>query len=166
MCLATFIISLSTIAFSDQQSEIQRNPRALDRQGCDVSGLLLLIVEDHLRRRFAPLDLRAHLLKARSKSFYLLLLERNLRCEFILLLRDGRFLLLQPAVLLLDLAVLFQELVEQHRVHCFVAYSVYLAICIAHHQVGVHLLYLLRDQAELRDAIGIDLFFIMEGDWL
>jgi hypothetical protein len=99
--------------------------------------LLLLIVEDHLRRRFAHLDLRAHLLKARSKSFNLLLLERNLRCEFIPLLRDGRFLLLQPAVLLLDLAVLFQELVEQHRVHRFVAHGIDLPFAIAHHEIGV-----------------------------
>ena len=46
--------------------------------GC---ALLLLIVNDHLRRRFTRLDLRADLLQARSK-----------RLNLLLLLRDSRFL--------------------------------------------------------------------------
>ena len=50
----------------------------------------LLIVEDHLRCRFAHLDLRAHLLQARSKRFNLLLLVRGNRLEVLLLLRDRR----------------------------------------------------------------------------
>jgi hypothetical protein len=40
----------------------------------DGCALLLLIVEDHFRGRAAHLDLRTHLLQARSESFNLLLL--------------------------------------------------------------------------------------------
>src|SRR5437773_7167408 len=82
-----------------------------------VGRAALLIVEDHLRRRAAHLDLRAHPLQARSKRFNLLLLVRVSRLEVLLQLRDGRFLFLHCAVL-------FEKLVEQHRIHSFVAHSV------------------------------------------
>ncbi len=49
-------------------------------------AMLLLIVADHLRRRAAHLDLRAHLLQARCKRFNLLLLPHGSRLEVLLLL--------------------------------------------------------------------------------
>src|SRR5260370_3158379 len=59
----------------------------------------------------------------------------------------------------------FEELDEQHRVHCFVAYGVNFTLLIASHQIGVHLFYLLGHQAELRDALGIKLVLVAEGHW-
>ena len=42
-----------------------------------VGRVALLMIVDHLRRKAAHLDLRAHLLQARSKRFNLLLLPRE-----------------------------------------------------------------------------------------
>ena len=86
-----------------------------------------MIVEDYLRRSFARLDLRAHLLQAGSKRFNLLLLLRDSRFLF----GSGRFYLGDPRVLLLHFAMFLEELVEQHRVHRLVADSQNLAIFIA-----------------------------------
>jgi hypothetical protein len=74
-----------------------------------------------LRRRAVHLDLRAHLLQARSKRFNLLLLMRGSRLEVLPLLRElglkVRLLLRHSRSQFLHCAVLFEELVEQHRVH-------------------------------------------------
>ena len=59
--------------------------------------------------------------------------------------------------------VLFDELVEQHRVHCVVAHGVNPSIDVPGHQVRVHLLHVLRDQAKLRRAFGVDLVLVMES---
>ena len=68
--------------------------------------------------------------------------------------------------LLFNSAVLFQKLVEQHRVHCFVAHRVNFAILVANYQIRVHFFYFLSYQAELRDAIWIKLFLVAEGTGL
>ena len=60
--------------------------------------------------------------------------------------------------------MLFQELVEQHRVHRFVAHGLGFSFFIAHDQVGIHFFNLLGNQAKLRDPLGIELFFVTEGD--
>ena len=60
--------------------------------------------------------------------------------------------------------MLFEELVEQHRVHRFVAHGVRLALLVASHQIGVHLFHLLGHEAELRDAVGVKLVLVAEGD--
>jgi hypothetical protein len=65
-----------------------------------------MIIHDRLRRTAAHLDLRAYLLQTRSK-----------RLNLLLLARDRRFLFLV-------LVVFFEELAEQHRVHRFVAHRV------------------------------------------
>jgi hypothetical protein len=49
----------------------------------------------------------------------------------------------------------FEKLIEQHRVHSFVANGVNLSVLVAHHQVGVHLGYFLGDQTKLRRAACI-----------
>ena len=41
--------------------------------------------------------------------------------------------------------MLFQKLIEQHRVDRVVAHSVDLAILVAHHEIGVHLCHFLSD---------------------
>ena len=51
----------------------------------------------------------------------------------------------------------FEELVEQHRVHRVVAHCVDFAVLIAHHQIGVYLVYFFGDQAKLRRA-GLSLY--------
>ena len=55
---------------------------------------------------------------------------------------------------LLDFAVLFEELVEQHRVHLVVAHAVGFSLFVAHHQARIHLFYLFGDEPELRYPAG------------
>src|SRR6266700_8317714 len=62
--------------------------------------------------------------------------------------------------------VLFEELVEQHRVHGLVAHGIDFSLGIASHQIGVDLFYLFGHEPELRDAFGIKLFLVAEGDRL
>ena len=50
--------------------------------------------------------------------------------------------------------VLFQKLVEQHRVHRFVAHAVKLSFLIAHHQIRIYLFHLFGDETELRVPVG------------
>ena len=49
-----------------------------------------MIIHNHLRRRAAHLDLRAHPLQTRSKRSNLLLLVRGSRLEVFLLMRHRR----------------------------------------------------------------------------
>src|SRR6266508_3207808 len=58
----------------------------------------------------------------------------------------------------------FEELIEQHRVHCVVAHGVDLAVLFAHHQVGVHRIHFLSDQTKLRRVFGVAL--VVEHHWL
>src|SRR6266540_1545401 len=58
----------------------------------------------------------------------------------------------------------FEELIEQHRVHCVVAHGVDLAVLFAHHQVGVHRSHFLSDQTKLRRVFGVAL--VVEHHWL
>jgi hypothetical protein len=60
----------------------------------------------------------------------------------------------------------FQELVEQHRVHGFVPKGVHLALCVAHHEIGIDLFHVLSHEPELRSALGIDFFLVTERERL
>ena len=60
--------------------------------------------------------------------------------------------------------MLFEELVEQHRVHRVVAHGVDLSLVVTSYQIGVHLCYLLGDESELRRPIRVKFFLIMKGD--
>ena len=75
----------------------------------------LLIVNDYVRRspRRARFDLRANLLDLGG----LLLELRGQSFHSFLQLRDSPLLFQRFAALFLHCAVLFEELVEQHRVH-------------------------------------------------
>jgi hypothetical protein len=79
-------------------------------------------------------------------------------------LGDRCFLFLDLALLFLDCSVLFEELVEQHRIHGVVAHGVDLALGVAHHQVRVHLGYLFGNQTELRRACCVAL--VVKRHWL
>ena len=70
----------------------------------------------------------------------------------------------QLPTLLLDFAMLFEELIEQHRIDCLVAYRVNFAFGIPSHEVGIHSCHVLSHKAKLRHAIGIKLFFVAERD--
>src|SRR5439155_1508058 len=59
--------------------------------------------------------------------------------------------------------MLFEELVEQHRVHRLVAHGISFALVITGHQIGVHLFHFLSHKAELRDAFRIHVRFVLEG---
>jgi hypothetical protein len=76
----------------------------------------------------------AHFLYSRSESFNLLLLlcsGRLLSRNLLLLLRDGRLEVGDCVLLFCDVTVLFQELIQQHRVHRFVTHGVDFSIGIA-----------------------------------
>ena len=60
--------------------------------------------------------------------------------------------------------MLFEKLVEQHRVHCVVANGLQFPIAIASYQIGIYFFYLLSNQAKLRDPLRIELFFVTKGD--
>src|SRR6266498_1158788 len=133
----------------------------------------LVIIKDHSRCSFAQFKLVAHLLDLRGLLFEtcreglnLLLLLRNRRLQ----LADCRILFLPVAVLLCDLATLFlplfvrfEELVEQHRVHRFIADGIRYAFPIKGDQVRIHLRHLLSHEAKLWDLIRIKLLLVAEG---
>ncbi len=104
-----------------------------------VARSALLIVQNGLRWGPAHFKLCIHFLQARSKRFNLFLLA----CD--------------SCALFLVLSVLFQKLIQQHRVHCVVPHGIDFAVLIAHHQVGVHLGYFLGNQTELRRAFAVAL---------
>src|SRR5437879_3029402 len=106
----------------------------------DPSSTALLPIEDDLRARFVRLKLGTHLLQPESQRFNLLLQ-------------------------LLHLAVLFEELIEQHCVHCFVAHRVWFSVSVAGHQGRIYLFYVLRHEAELRDAVGVKVMLVVKRDW-
>ena len=62
--------------------------------------------------------------------------------------------------------MLFQKLVEQHRVHRFVAHCFWLTFGISRHQIGIDVRYFLGNQAELQSARSIDFFLVPEADRL
>jgi hypothetical protein len=62
--------------------------------------------------------------------------------------------------------VLFQKLVEQHRVDLVVAHRVDFAFTVADDQVGIHLFHILGHQPKLRHALRVNLLLIMEGNGL
>ena len=153
---------MSEPSFSSERNAVSRSSAFDDesaRARCVtvVSIRVTLRVCDQLRCRFAQRNLIAHFLDSCGKSFNWLLLLGDRREKFRALLRNCRCLCRGRSLQFLNLAMLFQKLIEQHRIHCFVANGIDLAIVVANNQVGVHLLNLLGYEAELRDAIRIKL---------
>src|SRR5262249_58552297 len=58
------------------------------------------------------------------------------------------------------------ELIEQHRVHGFVANTERLANIVAGHQIRIDLCHFFGHQTELGNARRIEVVFVAEGDWL
>jgi hypothetical protein len=58
--------------------------------------------------------------------------------------------------------VLFEEFIQQHRVHRLIAHGVDFSARVAKDEVGVYFFHFLCDEAELRDAIGIEFVLIVE----
>ena len=65
----------------------------------------------------------------------------------------------------LDLTVLFEKLVEQHRVHRFVAHGIGFPLVVASDEVRIRLFHVLGHESKLRDALGVKLLLVAEGDW-
>src|SRR5438045_3522455 len=84
-------------------------------------------VVDHLRRRFACFKLGADFLQTGSKRLNLLLLASNSRFLFLVL------------------AVLLEELVEQHCIDRFVADGIDFTDIVVHYQLRTHFSYFLSD---------------------
>jgi hypothetical protein len=116
-----------------RQREVSRSARwFIPAGGFVLLTYLLPTAADYLRCGVVHLKLGAHFLEASSERF-----------DLLLLLSDNRFQVLH-------LVMFFEELIEQHRVHCVVAHGVDVAVLIARHQARVHLGHFLRDQTKLR----------------
>jgi hypothetical protein len=82
---------------------------------------------------------------------------------------QGPFLLLQTlnfVVLGLNLPVLLEEFVQEHGVDGLVPDGVYAVFPVVHDQIRVHLFDLLEDQAELGEALRINIRLVLERDRL
>ena len=113
-----------------------------------VAVASLLITHNRLRSGSAEFKLCVHFLQARSQRFNLLLLPHGIRFQF------------------LHFAVLFEKLIEQHRVDLLVANRLGLSLRVAPHQIGVHFGYLLSDEAKGKRLRGIILPVVAEADRL
>ena len=101
-----------------------------------------------MRRRFARFELCAHLLKTGSE-----------RLDLLLLFHDNCFQLFH-------FAMFFEKLIEQHRVHHFVAYAFHLAFVIAIYQGWIDLFHFFGDQAKGERLRLIILLFQAETHWI
>jgi hypothetical protein len=86
--------------------------------------------------------------------------------NLLFLTRDFRFLFLDLRFLLFVFAMLLEELVEQHRVHGFVADGFRFAISIRGYKVRVDIGNFFGDQAKRERMRAINLLLIAEADWL
>src|SRR5262245_60430095 len=102
----------------------------------------LAIIQDGLRRGFTEFKLRGHFL--------------DLRCVFLEHVSHGCVLLLLLRHSFLQrfhFAVLFQKLVEQHRVHRLIANAVNFSLSVTNYEIGVDLFHILSHKAELWNAL-------------
>ena len=60
--------------------------------------------------------------------------------------------------------MLFEELIEQHRVHGFVAHRVRSACSVASDQIRIHFFHLLGHEAELGDGVRVEVVLVVERD--
>src|SRR5882724_416409 len=115
----------------------------------------LLVVKDCSRNSLTQFNPGAYLLKLCCLLIH--------RCGEIF---HSRFQFCNGRILFLHFAVLFEEFIEQHRVHCFVAYRVGLALFVEYHQVRIYLCHVLGQQTKLRGSLWVELFLVAEGDRL
>src|SRR5205085_2932681 len=67
-------------------------------------------------------------------------------------------------LLFLHLAVLFEELIEQHRVHLVVTHAVGFSLFVAYHQIRIDRLHLLGHQPKLWNPLRVYSLLVSEGD--
>jgi hypothetical protein len=84
----------------------------------------------------------AHFLNSSGEGFDLFLLLPRVHLQF------------------LHLAMFFQELIQQHRVHRFVANCANLSVFITTYQIRVHLFYFLSYQTELWNSVRVDFLLV------
>jgi hypothetical protein len=65
--------------------------------------------------------------------------------------------------LLLELGMLFEKLVEQHRIHLIVAHGVWFSFFVGQHERWIHLCDFFGNQTKLRRVFGVRL--VVECDW-
>src|SRR5437763_5027439 len=94
----------------------------------------------------------------RGESLYSLLLF----CGSGRQLCNCRFLLSYFTLFFKECLVLFQKLVEQHRVDGLVAHAVGLTLLVANDQSRVDRFYVFSHESKLRDGVWV--FLIMKGD--
>jgi hypothetical protein len=83
--------------------------------------------------------------------------------DLLLLFDYDRSLFLQFALLFQERFVLFEKLVEQHRIHLVVTHAVEFAFLVACHQVRIYVGDFLGDQTKSRAALFVVL--VVEGHW-
>src|SRR5207244_12427073 len=105
----------------------------------------------HLWRWLDHFKLSAHFLNLRG----LLSEAGSQRLNLAFLQGDCGLLFFSRALQILHGLMLFEELVEQHRVYRFVAHCVWLAIAIGDDQIRIHFRDLLGHQSELRCAVSV-----------
>src|SRR6516225_3598979 len=110
-----------------------------------VTVASLLITHNRLRSGSAEFKLCVPFFQARSQRVNLLLLACGICFQA------------------LNSLVLFEKLVEQHRVYRFVANAHNLSFFIASDKARIHFLYFLRNQAELWNLVQVELFLVTEG---
>jgi hypothetical protein len=98
-----------------------------------------LFIRDHFWRWLARFELGAHFLNLSGLLFH----NCYKSFDFLLLLKVVRFQFL-------NFPVLFEELIEQHRVHRIIAHSPKLTVLAVYDQIAIYLLYVFRNQTKLR----------------
>jgi hypothetical protein len=123
--------------------------------------------DHHWRDGLADFNLRANFLDL--GGLILELCRENFRA--FLLLSDYRVLFCYPGVelsdpplLFLDFPVFFEELVEQHHVHCFVAHRVRFPVDVTNNQIRIYLFHFRGHESILLGRFGIDVLFVAESN--
>ena len=115
-----------------------------------ISICALLILHHHSGRHLAHFKSAAGLTRCRELSIHFLKTHN----EGFNLLSQGR----NGLSLFLHCLVLFEKLIEQHRVHRFIAHAIGPSFFATCDQIGPNLFHLFSHKAKLRDAIGSSSF--------
>jgi len=130
-----------------QLSSVRRpGPTCACEETCLYISTILFVIYNPRSPLFA-LDLRCHLLQTRSQRFDLRLLARNSRFQF------------------LDFTMLFEKLVQQHRVHGIVANSLEFAVAVAFDQIRAYLFDFLCNESKAKRTRAFNLRLVAKAHW-
>jgi len=121
-------------------------PTSACEETCLYISTILFVIYNPRSPLFA-LDLRCHLLQTRSQRFDLRLLARNSRFQF------------------LDFTMLFEKLVQQHRVHGIVANSLEFAVAVAFDQIRAYLFDFLCNESKAKRTRAFNLRLVAKAHW-